>query len=136
MLIQLAPILIGVLAGILLGEGLPRMLVIGGLVAFVGTLIIGIATSTGQADLAGVLLVLLSATVYSIAMVAQKVVLRRVGALQVTWLACLIGTIACLPFVGQLLGDLTTAPGLSVLDGVYTRSGADGSPASRLGRTR
>ena len=47
MLIQLAPILIGVLAGILLGEGFPRMLVIGGLVAFVGTLIIGIATSTG-----------------------------------------------------------------------------------------
>jgi drug/metabolite transporter (DMT)-like permease len=119
MLIQLAPILIGVLAGILLGEGFPRMLVIGGLVAFVGTLIIGIATSTGQADLAGVLLVLLSATVYSIAMVAQKVVLRRVGALQVTWLACLIGTIACLPFAGQLLGDLATAPALSILGVVY-----------------
>jgi drug/metabolite transporter (DMT)-like permease len=95
------------------------MLVIGGLVAFVGTLIIGIATSTGDADLAGVLLVLLSATVYSIAMVAQKVVLRRVGALQVTWLACLIGTIACLPFAGQLLRDLPTAPGLSILGVVY-----------------
>ena len=119
MLIQLAPILIGVLAGILLGEGFPRMLVIGGLVAFAGTLIIGVATSTGQADLAGVLLVLLSATVYAIAMVAQKVVLRRVSALQVTWLACLIGTIACLPFAGQLLGDLTTAPGLSILGVVY-----------------
>lgn len=119
MLIQLAPILIGVLAGVLLGEGFPRMLVIGGLVAFAGTLIIGVATSTGQADLAGVLLVLLSATVFAIAMVAQKVVLRRVSALQVTWLACLIGTIACLPFAGQLLGDLTTAPGLSILGVVY-----------------
>ncbi|MEP6563438.1 MAG: DMT family transporter, partial [Nakamurella sp.] len=43
MLIQLAPILIGVLAGLLLGEGFPRMLVIGGLVAFAGTLIIGVA---------------------------------------------------------------------------------------------
>jgi hypothetical protein len=32
------------------------MLVISGLVAFVGTLIISIATSTGRADLAGVLL--------------------------------------------------------------------------------
>ena len=80
MLIQFAPILIGVLAGILLGEGFPRMLVIGGLVAFAGTLIIGIATSTGKADLIGVLLVLLSATTYSIALVAQKVVLRRVSA--------------------------------------------------------
>ena len=110
MLIQFAPILIGVLAGILLGEGFPRMLVIGGLVAFAGTLIIGFATSTGEADLAGVLLVLLSATVYSIAMVAQKVVLRRIPALQVTWLACLIGTVACLPFAGALVGDLSVAP--------------------------
>ena len=133
MLIQLAPILIGVLAGILLGEGFPRMLVIGGLVAFVGTLIIGIATSTGEADLAGVLLVLLSATVYSIAMVAQKVVLRRVGALQVTWLACLIGTIACLPFAGQLLGDLTTAPGLSDPRRRLPRPSADGTGLLDMG---
>ena len=109
MLIQLAPILIGVLAGLLLGEGFPRMLVIGGLVAFAGTIIIGVATSTGHADIAGVLLVLLSAVVYSIAMVAQKVVLRRIPGLQVTWLACLIGTIACLPFVGSLVADLASA---------------------------
>lgn len=119
MLIQFAPILIGVLAGILLGEGFPRMLVIGGLVAFVGTLIIGIATSTGRADLIGVLLVLLSATTYSIALVAQKVVLRRVSALQMTWLACLIGTIACLPFAGQLVHDMAAAPPLQIIGVVY-----------------
>ena len=119
MLIQFAPILIGVLAGFLLGEGFPRMLVIGGLVAFAGTLIIGIATSTGRADLAGVLLVLLSATVYSIAMVAQKVVLRRIPALQVTWLACLIGTVACLPFAGELFGDLSAVHTLTIIGVVY-----------------
>ena len=119
MLIQFAPILIGVLAGILLGEGFPRMLVIGGLVAFLGTLIIGIATSTGRADLVGVLLVLLSATVYSLALVAQKVVLRRVPALQVTWLACLIGTVACLPFAGELVRDLTAAPTLTIIGVIY-----------------
>lgn len=119
MLIQFAPILIGVLAGILLGEGFPRMLVIGGLVAFAGTLIIGIATSTGQADLIGVLLVLLSATTYSIALVAQKVVLRRVSALQVTWLACLIGTVACLPFLGDLVSDVAAAPTLQILGVIY-----------------
>ena len=123
MLIQFAPILIGVLAGILLGEGFPRMLVIGGLVAFAGTLLIGFATSTGEADLAGVLLVLLSATVYSIAMVAQKVVLRRIPALQVTWLACLIGTVACLPFAGDLVRDLA----------VRTRSADSGSHLPRAG---
>jgi drug/metabolite transporter (DMT)-like permease len=119
MLIQFAPILIGILAAILLGEGFPRMLVIGGLVAFTGTLIIGFATSTGEADLAGVLLVLLSATVYSIAMVAQKVVLRRIPALQVTWLACLIGTVACLPFAAGLVRDLSVAPTLQILGVVY-----------------
>ncbi len=119
MLIQLAPILIGVLAGFLLGEGFPRMLVIGGLVAFAGTIIIGVATSTGQADIAGVLLVLLSAVVYAIAMVAQKVVLRRIPGLQVTWLACLIGTIACLPFVGSLVTDLAAAPAPAIGGIVY-----------------
>ena len=109
MLIQLAPILIGILAGLLLGEGFPRMLVIGGLVAFAGTLLIGVATSNGHADIGGVLLVLLAAVVYAMAVVAQKVVLRRVPGLQVTWLACLIGTVACLPFTPALIGDLAAA---------------------------
>ena len=72
MLIQLAPILIGVLAGLLLGEGFPRMLVIGGLVAFAGTLIIGVATRPGTIDIAGVLLVLLAAVVYAVAVVAPE----------------------------------------------------------------
>jgi drug/metabolite transporter (DMT)-like permease len=119
MLIQLAPILIGVLAGLLLGEGFPRRLVIGGLVAFAGTLVIGISTSTGQADLAGVLLVLLSATVYAVAMVAQKVVLRRVPGLQVTWLACAIGAVVCLPFAGSLVADLREASLGPILGVVY-----------------
>ena len=103
MLIQLAPILIGVLAGLLLGEGFPRMLVIGGLVAFAGTLLIGIATSTGQADLAGVLLVLLGAVVYAVAMVAQKVVLRgSPGCRSPGWPAW-SALVACLPFAGALV---------------------------------
>lgn len=126
MLIQVAPILIGALAGLVLAEGFPPMLVIGGLVAFAGTLVIGVAsgafgsaTSTGDADVAGVLLVLLSAVVYSVAMVAQKVVLRRVPGLQVTWLACLVGTVATLPFAGQLLHEVAAAPTRSVLGVVY-----------------
>jgi drug/metabolite transporter (DMT)-like permease len=119
MLIQLAPIMIGVLAGLLLGEGFPRMLVIGGLVAFAGTLIIGVATGTGHADLGGVLLVLLAAVVYAIAVVAQKVVLRRIPGLQVTWLACLIGTLGCLPFLPSLLADVGTASAAATAGIVY-----------------
>ena len=119
MLIQLAPILIGVLAGLLLGEGFPRMLVIGGLVAFAGTLLIGVATSNGRADIGGVLLVLLAAVVYAVAVVAQKVVLRRVPGLQVTWLACLIGTVACLPFIPALLSDLSSASAGTTIGMIY-----------------
>ncbi|SDT15640.1 Threonine/homoserine efflux transporter RhtA [Friedmanniella luteola] len=119
MLIQVAPILIGVLAGLLLGEGFPRALVVGGLVAFAGTLLIGVATSTGDADLVGVLLVLLSAVVYAVAMVAQKVVLRRVPGLQVTWLACLVGTVATLPFGPTLVTEVRQAPTSALLGVLY-----------------
>ena len=119
MLIQLAPILIGVLAGLVLGEGFPKMLVIGGLVAFAGTLLIGVATSNGHADLGGVLLVLLAAVVYAMAVVAQKVVLRRVPGLQVTWLACLIGTFACLPFVPALVSDVANASAGTTMGMIY-----------------
>ena len=119
MLIQLAPILIGVMAGLLLGEGFPRMLVVGGLIAFAGTLLIGIATSTGQADLVGVLLILLAAVVYSVATIAQKIVLRRVSGLQVTWLACLIGTLACLPFAPSLVTEVARAPASATLGVLY-----------------
>jgi drug/metabolite transporter (DMT)-like permease len=119
MLIQLAPILIGVLAGVLLGEGFPMMLVIGGLVAFAGTLIIGIATGSGHADIGGVLLILLAAVVYATAVVAQKVVLRRIPGPQITWLACLIGTLTCLPFLPTLLSDIPNASLGSTLGMVY-----------------
>ncbi len=121
MLIQLAPIMIGILAGVLLGEGFPRRLVVGGLVAFAGTLVIGISTGAGQghSDVAGVLLVLLSATVYAVAMVAQKVVLGRIPGLQVTWLACVIGTVVCLPFAGSLLADLGDAAPLAIVGVAY-----------------
>ena len=52
-------------------------------------------------------------------MVAQKVVLRRIPGLQVTWLACLIGTIACLPFVGSLVRDVAAAPTSAIVGVVY-----------------
>ena len=119
MLIQVAPILIGVLAGFFLGEGFPRMLVIGGLIAFAGTLLIGISTGSGRADVTGVLLIMISAAVYSVAMVTQKIVLGRVPGLQVTWLACVIGMVVCLPFLGALVRDVTAAPTSSILGVVY-----------------
>lgn len=40
----------------------------------------------------------------------QKPVLRRIPALQVTWLACSIGTVACLPFLPRLVAEAHNAP--------------------------
>ena len=44
MLVNIGPILIAVFAGLLLGEGFPRWLVVGLAVAFAGVLLIGVAT--------------------------------------------------------------------------------------------
>jgi drug/metabolite transporter (DMT)-like permease len=118
MIIQIGPVLIAVIAGTLLHEGFPRPLVVGTAVALVGTVMIGVATSTagagerpaGASPLLGVLLVLVSAVVYAVALVAQKVVLRQVSGLLVTWVACTVGFVACLPFAGQLVTGLAAAP--------------------------
>lgn len=118
MIIQIGPVLIAVIAGTLLHEGFPRPLVVGTAVALVGTVMIGVATSTagsgerpeGSSPLLGVVLVLVSAVVYAVALVAQKVVLRQLSGLLVTWAACTVGLLACLPFAGQLVSGLAAAP--------------------------
>ena len=46
------------------------------------------------------LLCLLAAVVYSISLVLQKPLVGRLAAVHVTWLACTVGAVACLPFAG------------------------------------
>jgi hypothetical protein len=41
--------------------------------------------------------------------VAQKPLLERTSALQVTFLACAIGAVACLPYAPALIGELGRA---------------------------
>jgi drug/metabolite transporter (DMT)-like permease len=112
MLVNVGPILIALLAGVLLGEGFPRWLLIGAGVAFAGAVLIGAAT-TGRAnsDVVGVLLCLLAALTFALGVMAQKPALRRLPALQVTQMACTVGAIACLPFAGQLLHAVRSASG-------------------------
>jgi drug/metabolite transporter (DMT)-like permease len=55
---------------------------------------------------------LVAAVTYAVGVLAQKPVLRRLPALQVTWLACSIGAVACLPYAPRLLGELAdSSPG-------------------------
>ena len=111
MLVNVGPILIALFAGLLLGEGFPRWLVVGALVAFAGAVLVGAATSdAGEADLLGVVLSLVAAVTYAVGVLAQKPVLRRLPGLQVTWLACTIGALACLPFTPGLVSGLAAAP--------------------------
>ena len=112
MLINTGPILIAILAGIFLREGFPRRLFAGCAVAFAGALLIGVGNSqTSSASTLGVALLIVAALAYAVAVVFQKSVLARVSPLQVTWLGCVAGTIACLPFAPALVNDLGDAGG-------------------------
>jgi drug/metabolite transporter (DMT)-like permease len=113
MLVNVGPILIALLAGLLLAEGFPRGLFGGIAVAFAGVVVIALATSEqGVAAGWGSLLCVVAALAYSVAVVVQKPLLRRVSALQVTWLACTVGALACVPFAPALtreVGDTSTS---------------------------
>jgi drug/metabolite transporter (DMT)-like permease len=109
MLVNIGPLLIAVLAGFLLGEGFPRQLIGGSLVAFAGVVVIGVATSSGKPETVGVLLSVLAAAAYAVGVVAQKSLLNRLPGLQVTWIACTVGTVCCLPFAPDLLHEVAGA---------------------------
>lgn len=124
MIVNVGPILIALGAGIFLGEGVPKWLAIGAGVAFVGVLLIGIGTAIERGverplDLAGVLWALLAALTYAVGVIAQKPVVKRIPAGQASFLGCVIGLVACLPFTAELVGDLGDAPTAAVLGGAY-----------------
>ncbi|TDW61043.1 threonine/homoserine efflux transporter RhtA [Kribbella pratensis] len=119
MLVHIAPLLIAVLAGLGLGEGFPRQLVIGSLVAFAGIVIIGTSTSSGRAETWGVVLCVVAAISYAVGVVTQKPLLSRLPAAEVTWLACTIGAVVCLPFAPTLVDELRTADASTIWWVVY-----------------
>ena len=110
MLVNIGPVFVAVLAGLLLHEGFPRSLVIGCAVAFAGTVVIGLATSEQGVDAGwGAALCVAAAAAYAGGVIAQKPLLERTSALQVTFLACVIGAVACLPFAPALVRELGAA---------------------------
>ena len=120
MLVNVGPILIALLSGWLLREGLRRSLLLGIAVSFTGVILVGIATSTGRSpSFLGVMLCLLAAVSYAVAVVSQKPALRHASALQVTTFGCAVGAVACLPFTGQLVSQLATAPVTATLSVLY-----------------
>jgi drug/metabolite transporter (DMT)-like permease len=104
MLVQIGPIVVALLAAVFLGEALTRWLVAGAVVGFAGVAVIGLAKS-GHAggDLGGVLLAVVAALTYGAGVVTQKPLLSRLPGLEVTFLACVIGAVVCLPFTPDLV---------------------------------
>jgi drug/metabolite transporter (DMT)-like permease len=120
MLIQVSPVLIALLAALFLSERFTVFLGIGLALAFGGVALIGLSTSPGSNhDVLGVLLCVLSAVVYSISVILQKPLMARVQAVHVVWLACTVGAIACLPFLGDLVRETADAPAASIAWVVY-----------------
>ena len=110
MIVQLAPLLVAVWAGLFFGEGFPRPLVVGLAIAFGGVVLISLGSSTGGVtDVVGVVLGLLAAVLYAAGVLVQKLALPDVDALTATWLGCTIGAIATAPFAGQAWSQLAAA---------------------------
>ena len=110
MLIQISPVLVAVLAAVFLKEKATMMLGVGLLIATAGVALISISTTDhGNRDPIGVLLCLTAAAAYAVSLVLQKPLVSRLSAIEVTWVACTVGALACLPFVGQLVDDMAEA---------------------------
>ncbi len=123
MLLQVSPVLIAVLAAVFLHEKFTPQLVAGLALAFTGVCVIAFSNESsggsGSGELVGVLLCLVSAVVYSVSLVIQKPLVAQLSSLHVTWLACTVGALACLPFAGGLLDQAGDAPASSVWWLVY-----------------
>jgi drug/metabolite transporter (DMT)-like permease len=94
--------------------------VVGCGIAFAGAIVIGIATRGQSTDAGwGALLCLGAAAAYAVAVVVQKPLLERSSGLMITFLACAVAGVACLPFTPGLVHDLHHASGGTVAWTVY-----------------
>lgn len=123
MVVNLAPLMVVVFSGLFLREGFPKPLVVGAPIAFLGVVLIGMNSSSGDGagpDITGLLLALLAAVMYAGCTLLQKHLLSAGSdATTLTWLGALAGTVALLPWTGSLIGALQSAPLDSTLWVVY-----------------
>ncbi len=120
MLVNIGPILMALMGARLLGEGLPRRLLLGMGISFSGAVVVGLAMSGhGTSSVLGVALCLLAAVVYALGVVSQKPALAYGSSLQINTFGCLIGAVACLPFTGVLVSEAADAPMSATLNMIY-----------------
>lgn len=119
MIVNIAPLIVAVFAGLVLGEGLPKRLIIGVLISLAGIGMITAASFTGVFTMAGLVLSLAAALLYAGCVLVQKHFLSHKDSVTVTWAGILAGTFACLIFTPNLIGDITVAPLSITLQVIY-----------------
>lgn len=88
-------------------------------VSLLGIVLITLAGSTGDLALAGILIAMLAAVLYAVGMLVQKVALQHTDPLTATWIACLAGTLALVPFIGSAVEEVASASTGSIIGAVY-----------------
>lgn len=119
MVVNLAPLMVGVGAVVFFKESFSPRLFLGMVVSLCGIGLITVAGSTGQLALTGLGIALIAAFLYAGGMLIQKVALRHTDPLTATWLACAAGTIALLPFLGVTIEELQTTATPVILGAIY-----------------
>lgn len=119
MLVNLAPLLVALGGGLFFAEGFPRQLFAGMAVSLIGIGLITFAGSTGALSFAGLLIALVAAVLYAAGMLIQKLALRHTDPLTATWIACVAGAAALLPFIPQTIAEIGGASAASILGTVY-----------------
>lgn len=119
MLVNLAPLIVAVASGLLLGEGLSPRLILGVVIALGGIGLITLATSTGHVEGPGLLLGLLAAVLYAGSVLGQKPLLTHIDSTSMTVIGMTAGLAACLPFAPQLVSELGRAPASAITAVVY-----------------
>lgn len=121
LVVNVAVILVAVLAGLVLREGFPRPLLVGIAVAFagIGLITVGGSGAPSTAPGLGIVLGLLAALLYATGVVLQKLVLREVDARTTTFLGCAAGAAALSPYAPRFVAETAGAPGGALLAVLY-----------------
>lgn len=108
LIVQIGPIVVALLAGIVLKERLHRWVFLGTAVGFAGVVLIGrVSTTSGHGDLAGVLLSVVAALAFAIGVLTQKLLLPTMSALLLTFWYAVMGLVTCLPWTGELVHTMS-----------------------------
>lgn len=112
LIVQVGPIVVALLAGLVLKEQIHRWVLIGTGVGFAGVVIIGRASANGDTgDWIGVALSVVAALTFAIGVLTQKKLLPTMNALLLTFWYGAVGLVVCLPWSGELV---STIPDVSV----------------------